>query len=97
MPSHIFTRVGAWQESAATNRRAYKAAIGGGELGEAYHASDYAVYADLQMARDADATSDIVNAFDVKVGAPLPFVVGLSVRRHAGTLRPGARRLAGCR
>ena len=75
MPSHIFTRVGAWQESLATNRRAYQAAIHGGELGEAYHASDYAVYADLQMARDADAARDMANAFDIKVGAPPSFIV----------------------
>ncbi len=75
MPSHIFTRIGAWQESVATNRRAYQAAINGGELGEAYHSSDYAVYADLQMARDADAASDMANAFNVKVGTPPPFIV----------------------
>jgi tetratricopeptide (TPR) repeat protein len=55
MPSHIFTRVGAWEDSAATNRRAAEAAKKGGEPGEAYHASDYAVYAYLQLARDSDA------------------------------------------
>ncbi len=71
MPSHIFTRVGAWPESVATNRRAYQAAIQGGEPGEAYHASDYAVYADLQMAHDAEAASDMANAFRVKAaGVP---------------------------
>jgi hypothetical protein len=31
MPSHIFTRVGAWQESAATNLRSYSVAKSGGE------------------------------------------------------------------
>jgi tetratricopeptide (TPR) repeat protein len=55
MPSHIFTRVGAWEDSAATNLRSAEAAQKGGEPNEAYHASDYAVYAYLQLARDSDA------------------------------------------
>ncbi len=55
MPSHIFTRVGAWEDSAATNLRSADAAKKGGEPNEAYHASDYAVYAYLQLARDNDA------------------------------------------
>ena len=55
MPSHIFTRVGAWEESAATNLRAVDAGKKGGEPDEAYHSSDYAVYAYLQLARDNDA------------------------------------------
>src|SRR5690242_686792 len=41
MPSHIFTRVGSWEESVATNQRSFQAAVAGGEPGEAYHASDY--------------------------------------------------------
>jgi hypothetical protein len=65
MPSHIFTRVGAWEDSVSTNRRSFEAAIKGGELPEAYHASDYAVYADLQLARDAAALSAIEDAFKV--------------------------------
>jgi tetratricopeptide (TPR) repeat protein len=65
MPSHIFTRVGAWQESDATNRRSFQVAAATGELGEAYHASDYAVYADLQLARDAAAHQQITDAFKV--------------------------------
>ena len=72
MPSHIFTRVGAWQESAATNGRAFAAAIKGQEFGEAYHASDYAVYADLQLARDAAALRAINDAFAVRVDPPVP-------------------------
>jgi len=55
MPSHIFTRVGAWEESAATNERSAETAKKGNEPDEAYHASDYMVYAYLQLARDADA------------------------------------------
>ena len=55
MPSHIFTRVGAWQESAATNKRSMEAARAGGEPDEAYHAVDYMVYAYLQLGRDEEA------------------------------------------
>ncbi len=66
MPSHIFTRVGAWENSVSTNRRSFEAAIKGGELPEAYHASDYAVYADLQLARDAAALSAENDALKVK-------------------------------
>ena len=47
MPSHIFTRVGAWEESAATNKRSMEVAKAGGEPDEAYHANDYMVYAYL--------------------------------------------------
>jgi hypothetical protein len=60
MPSHIFTRVGAWEESAATNARSAEVARKGGtDIDEAYHASDYMVYAYLQLARDEDARRTI--------------------------------------
>ena len=55
MPSHIFTRVGAWQESASTNRRSADIAAKGGEYDEGAHARDYMVYAYLQLARDGEA------------------------------------------
>src|SRR3954447_23009775 len=67
MPSHIFTRVGAWQDSAATNRRSFDSALRGNEHPEAYHATDYMVYADLQLARDAAALAAMQRAFAVKV------------------------------
>ena len=65
MPSHIFTRVGAWEESAATNLRAAEAGKKGGEPDEAYHSSDYAVYAFLQVARDSDARRTMEDALKV--------------------------------
>jgi tetratricopeptide (TPR) repeat protein len=55
MPSHIFTRVGAWTESAATNERSAAAAMRDLDFDEQLHAMDYMVYAYLQLARDADA------------------------------------------
>jgi tetratricopeptide (TPR) repeat protein len=55
MPSHIFTRVGAWQESAAANERSAAAAKAANEPGDQLHALDYMAYAYLQLARDGDA------------------------------------------
>jgi len=55
MPSHIFTRVGLWRESAETNRRSVDAARQANEITEQLHAYDYMIYADLQLARDRDA------------------------------------------
>jgi len=70
MPSHIFTRVGAWEESAATNRRSFEAAIKGNEADEAYHASDYAVYAYLQLALDGAARRTMEDALKVTGTTP---------------------------
>jgi tetratricopeptide (TPR) repeat protein len=65
MPSHIFTRVGLWQESASTNRRASAAATGEAERSDRLHALDYLVYADLQLARDKDAAAALEEARQV--------------------------------
>ncbi len=54
MPSHTFTRLGAWEASAETNRRSAEAALRTSSIAEVLHASDYMVYAYLQMRRDAD-------------------------------------------
>ncbi len=55
MPSHIFTRVGAWVESATTNERAAAAAKDDNDADQQLHALDYMGYAYLQLARDTDA------------------------------------------
>ena len=78
MPSHIFTRVGSWQESAATNARSREVAKAGNEPDEAYHASDYMVYADLQLARDAEARRAIDEAMKVG-GASSRFVAPYAI------------------
>ena len=54
MPSHIFTRVGAWEDSAATNRGSADIAKQGNDKDEQLHALDYMAYAYLQLARDND-------------------------------------------
>ena len=63
MPSHIFTRLGLWQESIETNRAS--AAVAKAELGasqtvgegsaNALHAMDYMMYGHLQLAQDLAA------------------------------------------
>ena len=55
MPSHIYTRLGMWQESIASNTAARKAAHDQGDIGEELHAMDYLMYANLQLGRDNDA------------------------------------------
>jgi predicted Zn-dependent protease len=62
MPSHIFTRVGAWQDSVATNRRSTAVALVEKDPDGALHAMDYLVYADLQLASDKDAGSVLQEA-----------------------------------
>ena len=55
MPSHIYTRLGMWQESIASNTAAKKAAHEQGDIGEELHAMDYLIYANLQLGRDEDS------------------------------------------
>jgi hypothetical protein len=55
MPSHTFTRLGEWQKSIQANRRSADVATRDAAIGEALHASDYAVYARLQLAQDSAA------------------------------------------
>jgi len=96
MPSHIFTRVGAWTESAATNARSAEAAVAGGEPDEAYHASDYMAYAYLQLARDGDARRTIDAALRVTGTNPArptaPYAAAAMPARYA--LERGAWREA---
>ena len=47
MPSHIYTRLGMWKESIASNVAARKAAHVQGDIGEELHAMDYLTYAYL--------------------------------------------------
>ena len=49
MPSHVYTRIGSWQESIDANVAAAVAAQREGATAEELHASDYEVYAYLQL------------------------------------------------
>jgi tetratricopeptide (TPR) repeat protein len=55
MPSHIYTRLGMWEQCIASNVAARKAAHTQGDIGEELHAMDYLTYAYLQLGRDAEA------------------------------------------
>jgi hypothetical protein len=62
MPSHIFTRLGLWDDSIASNIAAERSAVaqakrlhGGGGAFDQLHAIDYLVYAYLQQAKDTSA------------------------------------------
>jgi len=57
MPSHIYTRLGMWEESIASNLGARTAAHAQGDVGEELHAMDYLTYAYLQLGRDSEAQS----------------------------------------
>jgi Tetratricopeptide repeat len=73
MPSHIFTRLGYWQESIEWNARSAKAAARLPYHGEVsphmFHALDYEVYALLQLGEDKTA-KEIKASFDT-ITAPL--------------------------
>lgn len=71
MPSHIFTRVGAWQDSVAGNRRSADVAKQDNSMVDAYHAADYMVYAQLQLGRDQEARR-VLDEFKIDAGAALP-------------------------
>jgi hypothetical protein len=55
MPSHIFTRVGAWSDSIAANTASAKADTASGP--NTLHAYDYMTYAHLQLGQDRAAQS----------------------------------------
>jgi tetratricopeptide (TPR) repeat protein len=88
MPSHIFTRLGMWEDSITSNLAARAAAHKQGDLGEELHAMDYLVYAYLQSGRAEEAAEVIVqlkgiarpNNSDVKadyavVAIPVRYIV----------------------
>ena len=72
MPSHTFTRVGAWQESIDTNTESAAVARKNNSYGEALHAMDYMAYAYLQTGQDRalktllDGVPEVAKVFDPK-------------------------------
>jgi tetratricopeptide (TPR) repeat protein len=93
MPSHIFTRLGLWDDSIASNRLARAAAHDQGDQGEELHAMDYLTYAYLQRGRESEA-EQVVSALramdaltnpgsDFKVGyAATVMPIRLAIERH---------------
>ncbi len=91
MPSHIFTRLGLWEDSIASNVAARSAAHRDGDTGEELHAMDYLVYAYLQSGRDSEAAQVIaelrnmpqLNTKDFKIGyASTAMPIRYVVERH---------------
>ena len=71
MPSHIFTRIGYWEESIETNRRSARAEP---DSNAAVHPMDYMVYAYLQRGQDGEAARVVARA----VALPDRFYGGLN-------------------
>ena len=65
MPSHIFTRVGLWDESIETNIAARAAAEREHNVAEELHASDYMAYAYLQGGRDEAAARIVASLAEI--------------------------------
>lgn len=92
MPSHIFTRLGLWQESIESNRGSATAAKAHNSTFEQLHALDYLAYAHLQQAqdlaakrvldeRDATAQGDLENFAAAYAFAAIPARYTLERRR----------------
>jgi hypothetical protein len=79
MPSHIFTRLGLWDDSIASNLAARDAAHREGNIREEFHAMDYLVYAYLQTGRDADAAQIVQQLRDVPKLPMGDFILGYAV------------------
>ena len=82
MPSHIFVRLGLWDETVRSNRASYRAALGegGGGGGRALsadqlHAMDYMVYAYLQGGQDTAAAAVAAEAQADAAAAPAQALV----------------------
>jgi hypothetical protein len=85
MPSHIFTRVGYWNDSIASNKESARVAKEDGEQHDQAHAMDYLVYAYLQLAQDKEARAvvDELNKLEFKIERfPGPYAVAASQARY---------------
>ena len=86
MPSHIFTRIGDWQDSIMSNQRSASAARTESASVDQLHAMDYLVYAYLQLGRDGDAKRVVEEAPGVPVddGArAAPYAIAAIPARYA--------------
>ena len=76
MPSHIFTRLGLWQESIDSNLASAAAARKYHLPGDELHAKDYLVFAYLQTGQDSKAR-DVFQDADLPKPADLHYFQGL--------------------
>ena len=75
MPSHIFTRVGYWSESIASNVASARSAKGSSDFSDELHAMDYLVYAYLQLGQD-DKAKAVVDEMGKVTGFSETFIPG---------------------
>ena len=75
MPSHIFTRVGYWSESIASNVASAQSAKGSSDFSDELHAMDYLVYAYLQLGQD-DKAKAVVDEMGKVTGFSETFIPG---------------------
>ncbi|HEU5403040.1 MAG TPA: hypothetical protein VFU86_16910 [Terriglobales bacterium] len=83
MPSHIFTRLGYWDDSIQSNLASRAAARAHGDMGEELHAMDYLTYAYLQRGREADAAKIVADLRAMEGVDPADFKMG-----YAGIAMP---------
>jgi tetratricopeptide (TPR) repeat protein len=87
MPSHIFTRVGYWKESIASNAESSRVAKLDNSLHDQLHAMDYLVYAYLQLGQDQKAKA-VIDEMETVTGftetfIPGPYARAISPARYA--------------
>jgi len=87
MPSHIFTRVGYWNDSIASNLASARSAKKSSDFAEELHAMDYLVYAYLQLGQDEKARA-VVDEMGTVTGfsetfIPGPYAEAVSPARYA--------------
>ncbi len=89
MPSHIYSMVGLWEDSIASNLSSLEIQP------DYYHAADFTVYAHLQLGQDVKAGRDDSQGHGHAAARGSPAVVGQLHRAcgDAGALRARARRL----
>ena len=87
MPSHIFTRLGYWEDSIASNTESARVAGDAGDFHEQLHAMDYLVYAYLQIGQDGNAKAVLDDMNTVKgfseTFLPGPYALAVSPARYA--------------
>jgi len=87
MPSHIFTRVGYWDESISSNIGAARVAKEAKDFHDELHAMDYQVYANLQLGQDVKAKALIDEMTGItgftETYLPGPYALAASPARFA--------------
>lgn len=79
MPSHIFSQLGMWPESAASNRGSAQAAQDHASVFDLAHALEWQAYADLQTCNDAGAEQSVQAMLAAAQGGAGNFAVDYSV------------------